>query len=268
MGHSVSWVAVRRKLPDTALSVLSLRRTGEYSEVPFSPGTWGAELPDNWYLVFGNHADFVDQLPLDQLAADAEVVACSVEEHVMMSYAQGWSKGEKTWSVIHDSEQGVNHLETQGDLPPIFASIRERLAAAQAAEDQDGEGAVDYLIEVPVELAQTLTGFRHDELVLVPNDESAVPPDLSAVLGGHPIFIGDERSDVLPQLATILAGRPIIVGERRFEKLQATSPQMAPPERSEDRWPMVEMAPPERSENRRPIVDRFAYWLLRVLRGR
>ena len=70
-------------------------------------------------------------------------------------------------------------MRSRFDSTQPSASIRERLVASQAAEDQDGEGAVDYLIEVPVELAQTLTGFRHDQIVLVRSDKSEVPPELS-----------------------------------------------------------------------------------------
>jgi hypothetical protein len=162
MGYSVSWLAVRGKPSIVVLSELGLQGTGEYDEVPDSPDIWGANLPDGWYLVFANRCDYVDRLPLDRLSAAAQVVTCSVEEHVMVSWASGWSDGQKVWSVTHDSEQGIDHIEADGDFPPVFASLRDRLAAEQAGAGGE-ESDVDHLFDVPVELAKAVTGFRHDE---------------------------------------------------------------------------------------------------------
>ncbi len=85
-----------------------------------------------------------------------------VEEHVMFSYASGWSDGMKLWSVLHESEQSIDHLETTGDLPAAFASIRDRLRAEQ--QQAGGEAAdLDHVFDVPVELAKALTGYCHNE---------------------------------------------------------------------------------------------------------
>jgi hypothetical protein len=52
-------------------------------------------------------------------------------------------------------------LEVGGELPVSFASIRDRLRSAQeAAGGRDAD--VDYTFSVPIELAEALTGFRHD----------------------------------------------------------------------------------------------------------
>src|SRR5438876_9355455 len=117
MGFAVSWLAVRGKPPTAILTELGLCGTGVYDEVPDSPHIWGADLPGGWYLVFANRCDFVDDLPLDRLSAAAEVVTCSVEEHVMVSCASGWSNGKELWSVAHDSELGIEQVEVEGDLP-------------------------------------------------------------------------------------------------------------------------------------------------------
>jgi hypothetical protein len=162
MGYSVSWLAVRGKPSIVVLSELGLRGTGEYDEVPDSPDLWGANLPDGWYLVFANRCDYVERLPLDRLSAAAQAVTCSVEEHVMVSWASGWSDGRRVWSVTHDSEKGIEHIEAEGDLPPVFTSLWDQLAAQQAGAGGE-EGDVDYLFDVPVELAKAVTGFRHDE---------------------------------------------------------------------------------------------------------
>jgi hypothetical protein len=155
-------MAVRGKPAASVLNELGLRGTGEYDEVPDSPHTWGADLPEGWYLVFANRCDTVEKWPLARLSAGAELATCSVEEHVMVSEACGWSDGTKIWSVTHNSEEGIEHIHADGDLPPAFWSIHDQLDAQQA-EAGGEESDVDYLFDVPIGLAKAVTGFRHDE---------------------------------------------------------------------------------------------------------
>jgi hypothetical protein len=160
MGFSLSWVAVRGKTGRDVCDELGVEGTGRREEFPESPLT-GAELPGGWYLVIANHDPrfSLDEV-LERISAYSEMVTCFVEEHVMYSAATGWRGGKKVWSIIHESDKGIDHLETEGDLPPMFGSIRDRLRLEQeAAGGKDAE--VDFFFSVPVELAGTLTGFRH-----------------------------------------------------------------------------------------------------------
>ena len=164
MGYSLSWLAVRGKDAATVRNALGLRDTGEREEIPDSP-LLGADLPGGWYLVFANRCDFADSAPLAKLSSAADVVTCSVEEHVMYSSAASWNNGRQVWSVIHDAQQGAGHLDAVGELPPGFGPIRDRLWEEQAAR-----GDADYLFDIPVELAKALIGFRHDQ------DTPGTPP--------------------------------------------------------------------------------------------
>jgi hypothetical protein len=157
MGFSVSWLAIRGKDADTVQRELALAGTGEYEEVPESP-LLGANLAEGWYLVFANRCDYADNAPLERLSRGDLLVTCAVEEHAMISHASGWSDGRSEWSVLHDSQQGLEHLDAQGDLPPAFAAIRDRLS-----EEQAEQGEADYLFDVPIEVARAITGFRHDQ---------------------------------------------------------------------------------------------------------
>ena len=79
----------------------------------------------------------------------------------MVSVATGWKDGQRVWSVTHDAQRDMEHLQTEGELPAVFTSIRDRLRSEQ--QKAGGRKAdVDYIFDVPVELAQTLTGYRHD----------------------------------------------------------------------------------------------------------
>ena len=162
MGYSQSWLAVKGKPPAAVLETLGLRGTGTREEIVESPIV-GAELPSGWYLVVAGrsgHPLMLDPILL-RLSAGCEVVTADVEEHVMVSVATGWKDGRRVWAVTHDAQRDMEHLQAKGELPAAFASIRDRLRSEQQAAG--GRGAdVDYFFDVPVELAHTLTGYRHD----------------------------------------------------------------------------------------------------------
>lgn len=157
MGFSISWLAIRGRTPVEVRDELAIRSTGEYDAFPDS-FLCGADLSFGWYLLFGNRCDFADSQPLEKLSRSGEVVTCHVEEHVMVSGASGWMDGKMIWSITHDSNTGIEHLDAQGELPYSFESIRDQLLAEQLANND-----ADYLFDIPVEVAKTLTGFRHDE---------------------------------------------------------------------------------------------------------
>ena len=162
MGYSLSWMGVKDVSLHVVLEALALTRTGRRQEIPDSPLN-GVNLPSGWYLVIANNKspDFFADSALQRLSTDGELVTCFVEEHVMYSSATGWKGGRKVWSVLHDSQLDIEHLETAGDLPSNFSLIRDRLHASQEAAG--GRSAdVDYTFNVPVELAEARTGFRHD----------------------------------------------------------------------------------------------------------
>jgi hypothetical protein len=163
MGFNVSWLAVRGKPAGSVLDLLRLKRTGEFEEVPESPVT-GIALSYGWYVVFANDFGFIDRAPLSRLSESAEVVTCAVEEHVMASSASGLKDGAAIWSILHDPQEGMQHLKVSGEPPDEFDAIRARLFAEQSAAGGD-DSDVDYVFDVPVEMALALTGFRHDEWI-------------------------------------------------------------------------------------------------------
>ena len=96
MGVALSWLAVRGKSPESVLTELGLRATGEQEEFPRSPATCSL-LPAAWFaVIIRGRADAHDgTLDLARLSKGAEVVACFVEEHVMFSSVSmdRWSAG-------------------------------------------------------------------------------------------------------------------------------------------------------------------------------
>lgn len=163
MGDSLSFVALRCEDAGPALAALQLERTGESCEFARKPMT-SCALPRGWYLVVANRCDhrMLGAEVLRPLSEKYEVVAWSLEEHVMFSAAEQWTAGRRIWRAEHSGEDGPVNLKASGTLPAFF----EPMAAAIAAE-QDAHGGrdadVDHYFEIPLVAARELTGFKHDE---------------------------------------------------------------------------------------------------------
>jgi hypothetical protein len=161
VGYSISWLAVHAGAAET-LAALALHPTGEQLELPEAPFV-GALLSTGWYLVVADRCDhaLVAEATLKSLPASTDAVSCSIEEHVMFSAASFWSGGRRVWSVSHDAQKAIDHLESWGDLPPFYSEIREAILAQQAREG--GAGAeVDFVSDLPLELARRIVGYKHD----------------------------------------------------------------------------------------------------------
>ena len=167
MGYAISWIAFKDKTAAGVQECLSLVPTGKIEDMP--EGMFSATKLGSWYLVFiDRHAhEFVGESMLQKLSVDCEVVAATVEEHVMFSSAEYWSSGKRVWSVVHDAQVSTEHLVEAGSLPASFLPIKERLFAAQKNERDDDEMKVDHIFDAPLELAETLVGFKHDKVIEV-----------------------------------------------------------------------------------------------------
>jgi hypothetical protein len=160
MGFSISWIAFKDIRKPEALKRLQFRDTGHddpLNQAPFSM----ADLRSGWALLYVNDFEFGTDEHLVGLSAEGTVVACQVEEHIMFSAAHFYTSGKEDWSVWHDSEHdGRYDVSTRGVAPPQLAAIVERLTALQ---DRNGgeKSMIDFLFNVPVELAAELTGYRH-----------------------------------------------------------------------------------------------------------
>ena len=159
MGFSIAYAAFRSIEKGELLKRLGLEDTDEpdpYSESPFS----GSVLSSGWYLVWSN--DFmwgVDENKFLELSVEAEVLVSLVDETSMTFVASGYSKGSRSWSVVHDAQNNLMHLDTEGTMPPSFKAIRQRNVDLQEAEAE----AVDHYASIPPEVFASITGFRYDD---------------------------------------------------------------------------------------------------------
>ena len=161
-GFSISWFGFEGKRKATVLASFGLRDLGTIdvaNETLFSV----AELPTGWTILFVNDYELGGNAGvLAEVSARSHVVVCQAEEHMMASAAYGYRRGRRQWEVVHDSSYGRDDLAISGRPPAQLAEIHRRLADKNEKQDPDAWPRVDYLFDVPVELAASETGYRHD----------------------------------------------------------------------------------------------------------
>lgn len=163
MGYAVSWLAVKEEKSAAILQHLGLTITGEIDDYGEALLTGGA-LPSGWWVLFINECEysFVQPPSLASISAFGDVIACSIEEHVMWCKAELWRNGAQVWCVEHDAQQSLAHLHSSGSLPVEFSAIESESAQRQS-EAGGRDAGVDYYFEVPLQTAKSIVGFKHDE---------------------------------------------------------------------------------------------------------
>ena len=160
MGFALHWAALKGGNLDSICSIFKLRPTGQREDFAESDIV-GVELPTGWCLVLFHRKTISGEL-LQEFSKSGEVISCFVEDHVMFSTAAGWKDQGPIWSVTHDCEKGRFHLVVEGMVPAALKDIQGNLIAKQK-EAEAGKVEVDYIYDIPAELAKELTGYRHDQ---------------------------------------------------------------------------------------------------------
>ena len=73
-----------------------------------------------------------------------------------------WQRGRRLWHLHHDGSGGPKGLDAEGNLPACFPVIKDQMEREQVAAG-GGKAGVDMIFEIPMRVAKTLTGFKHDE---------------------------------------------------------------------------------------------------------
>ncbi len=164
MGYAISWIAVKNASPERILDFYGFSPTAETEEFPESELS-AAGLPNGWYLLWFNRCEspYVQADVIAALSADCTVVTCVLEEHVMYSRSEYWENGARLWRIVHDAQQGIYDLQTEGALPEGFDRMQAKIFSEQDAAGGD-RAEVDYVFDLPLAPLQRLTGFKHDEV--------------------------------------------------------------------------------------------------------
>jgi hypothetical protein len=167
VGYAISWLAVQTK-DEAALADAARLHATAAPDPDFESALAGVALPNGWFLFVakGSEHRLIGAPLLAVLSARWPCVACSVEEHVMVSIAAYWRGGARQWEVIHDAQQEIFHLDASGSPPAEYAALRNEKIAEQH-EEGGADADVDMLFDVPLLLAKQLTGYKHDEISVV-----------------------------------------------------------------------------------------------------
>lgn len=160
MGFNLAWLAVRGLAKDEILGALGLKDTGEVDSY-LESNLAGGLLADDWYVVVDRTFGLYEEKWGELLSKRARVIAVAMGEGFMVSAAREWADGRELWFVERDGSNGGDVLETSGSLPYEYSAIRDRQMALQR-----GASGVDYLFDVPIDLAYQLAGFRPDRTPL------------------------------------------------------------------------------------------------------
>ena len=167
MSITIAWIAAQSDRPDAVYRTMGLGRTGEtYPDFRFPIS--GQGLPAGWTVVVFRDISHPLQAEdrLRTLSETHSVLRCLAGEHAMISSAEMWVAGERTWRIAHDSANGPFDLATEGDVPAAFDGIRNRQTGLQEAEAHRPHLlSVDFLFDAPLLLARQICGFKHDEWV-------------------------------------------------------------------------------------------------------
>lgn len=164
MGFAVTWFAVQEAHAASFLQRLCLVETGETEEFPESLIA-AAQMDTGWRVLWYNKYDcrFLRTDTVREISLEHDILVCAVEEHSMSATASLWRRGGRVWHLHYDGSDGPkgSALKAGGALPECLASIRDEMERAQEAEG-GASANVDMLFEIPLRVAQALTGFKHD----------------------------------------------------------------------------------------------------------
>jgi hypothetical protein len=162
MSFSLAWVAVHGVASDDFLERTGFEDTGEVDEY-FEEQHSGGEIPGGWYVIVTSEIGLLEPAKLAQWSAGGRLVATVVHEATSNSLAMEWLDGKQVWSLSHDGSEGGDQLAVEGVLPDVFEELHQEAVAAQAESLKEG-GEVDFVFDIPLDLAAEITGFRHDEM--------------------------------------------------------------------------------------------------------
>lgn len=159
MGFSCSWIAVRTDDKATLLDYLGMVETGELV-APGCEQSWMSvhQAGNGWTILFCEDFGWADAGQIQKLSRFGTAVGVQFEDKVAMEatiYVA--EKGKRVWRVSHNAEHN-EPLNVRGTPPAEFAAVRRKFEQKQAADD-----GVNWLFEIPLELARTISGYRVDE---------------------------------------------------------------------------------------------------------
>jgi hypothetical protein len=159
MGLACSWIAVRTGDKATLLDYLGMVETGELVTPGCEQSAMSVHQAENgWTILFSEDFAWADSGQILKLSRFGMAVGVQFEDKVAMEATTYVAeKSKRLWRVSHNAEDD-EPLEIRGTPPKELAAIRLKFEQKQAEDD-----SADWLSEIPLELARTISGYRVDE---------------------------------------------------------------------------------------------------------
>lgn len=159
MGYSLVWVAVRspdRAFAFDAFGVQPDKPVDSFIEARIA----GAELSSGWYIITMRPEvwNFISVASIKSLSILTTTLVCDIDEHSMQSMVSMWEAGGIKWSIGHDASRSISDLSTSGEVPAQFVDLVRLIANVPTGNPAD----VDLAFDVPIRVAESVAGFRHD----------------------------------------------------------------------------------------------------------
>jgi hypothetical protein len=190
MGFRMNWIATPVAEREHVLKAFGLEPDGD-AEDELAADYTCAETPDGWLILV--HSRFRNEVRdvLVGLSENGQAYGFSITEIVNFCEAVAFDHGRLIWGVTRDADAG-EALIIEGEPPDLFAEIRQRLEAEQAADPD-----TDILIDAPVELLHKLIGYRMDQ-------ESGLSWTALKSVGDAPVTASPKRTPVSLRLLRFL----------------------------------------------------------------
>ncbi len=167
---------------ETILERAGLKKTGQFCDRKDScPGMLiGFRNRKGWYLIvpyFDNHKRLFDPFVLSRLSTGegTEVLTIWFVEGTMTSEIEWWRNGSKLTRIFHDcSSKGSDHLEIEGESPPLLGEIRKK---------QENDSSLSPFLTSLFDELQTKLG--RDSPLFQRGDNFQIPIDLYISVTGH-----------------------------------------------------------------------------------
>jgi hypothetical protein len=161
MGFRICYIASPVPPHDLA-EALGLTIQSNSADMP-GGGWWVAGLKSSgWSILWSEDEGFgqSSRPTLLTLSHTAEVILCEVNETTMWSSAESFQNGQSVWRTTHTGDGDDRFdLTAEGALPECFDVIRK----TREQEQRDDDGTVDFIFEIPLDVAAETHRFRHDQ---------------------------------------------------------------------------------------------------------
>lgn len=155
-----TWIGAQGASEAEVLDALSLERSPDAAPCRWADAEYVMRtFPGGWVVV----ATW-DGLELDEdvrrvaAANPGLTVGCHGNTIVMVSEVMALDAGKPLWSALHDPDNQQEDLQIAGAPPAVLQDLLTKARAEQATADE-----VDFVYDVPIDVAAALTGFHPNE---------------------------------------------------------------------------------------------------------